>query len=76
MTQKQQTDIHEELTVAHQTFNKGLNSYAFFKIHNHETGEDLVQNTFMKTWNYLVKGGKIDMMKAFLYHILNNLNCR
>jgi RNA polymerase sigma-70 factor (ECF subfamily) len=27
----------------------------------------------MKTWLYLVKGGKIDMMKAFLYHILNNL---
>jgi RNA polymerase sigma-70 factor (ECF subfamily) len=27
----------------------------------------------MKTWKYLAKGGKIDMMKAFLYHILNNL---
>ena len=45
----------------------------FFKTHNHATGEDLVQDTFMKTWNYLVKGGKIDIMKAFLYHVLNNL---
>jgi RNA polymerase sigma-70 factor (ECF subfamily) len=36
-------------------------------------GEDLVQDTFMKTWSYLVKGGKIDVMKAFLYHVLNNL---
>jgi len=27
----------------------------------------------MKTWAYLIKGGKIDVMKAFLYHILNNL---
>jgi len=35
--------------------------------------EDLVQDTFMKTWSYLVKGGKIDVMKAFLYHVLNNL---
>ena len=33
----------------------------------------MVQTTFMKTWRYLVKGGKIDVMKAFLYHILNNL---
>jgi RNA polymerase sigma-70 factor (ECF subfamily) len=32
-----------------------------------------VQNTFLKTFNYLKKGGKIDTMKAFLYHILNNL---
>ena len=27
----------------------------------------------MKTWSYLVKGGKIEVMKAFLYHVLNNL---
>ncbi|MEI6494492.1 MAG: sigma-70 family RNA polymerase sigma factor [bacterium] len=27
----------------------------------------------MKTWKYLVRGGKIEMMKAFLYHVLNNL---
>ncbi len=27
----------------------------------------------MKTWVYLLKGGEIDTMKAFLYHILNNL---
>ena len=50
----------------------GLFSY-FFKTHDHATGEDLVQDTFIKTWRYLVKGGKIDLMKAFLYHILNQL---
>ncbi len=36
-------------------------------------GEDLVQETFTKTWKYLVKGGKIDLMKGFLYRVLNNL---
>ena len=61
------------LTVAHFDYEKELNAYAFFKVHNHETGEDLVQATFMKTWSYLVKEGKIDMMKSFLYHILNHL---
>ena len=50
-----------------------MNSYAFFKVNNHSTGQDLVQDTFMKTWMYLVKGGKINLMKPFLYHILNNL---
>src|SRR6185436_11146437 len=47
--------------------------HAFFKLNNHVTGEDLVQETFIKTWGYLVKGGKVDIMKAFLYHVLNNL---
>ena len=61
------------MTTAHNDFSKGLNTRAYFKVHDHDLGEDLVQDTFMKTWSYLVKGGQIDMMKAFLYHILNNL---
>ena len=50
-----------------------MNSYSFFKVHNHATSDDLVQDTFIKTWSYLAKGGKIEIMKAFLYHILNQL---
>ncbi len=61
------------LTLAHHDYERGLNSYAFFKTGNHAIGEDLVQDTFVKTWVYLVRGGKIDLMKAFLYHVLNNL---
>ncbi len=73
MTPKQKKEKQEVLTVAHHDYEKGLKARAFFKVHNKAVGEDLVQNTFMKTWMYLVKGGKIDTMKAFLYHILNNL---
>jgi RNA polymerase sigma-70 factor (ECF subfamily) len=73
MTPKQKLKLQEILTQAHHDFDKGLNTRAFFKINNRATSEDLVQDTFIKTWGYLVKGGKIDTMKAFLYHILNNL---
>jgi len=61
------------LTEAYHDHSKGMDSHAFFKIHSHEMNDDLVQETFMKTWVYLVKGGKIDIMKAFLYHVLNQL---
>jgi len=70
---KQMLKKERILTIAHNTFEKGLNLHAFFKVHDHEVSEDLVQDTFMKTWIYLVKGGKVEIMKAFLYHILNNL---
>ena len=59
--------------MAHHDFSVGMNAYFFFKTHNRETGQDLVQSTFMKTWSYLAGGGKFDLMKAFLYHVLNNL---
>ena len=72
--QIQETSAKEiVLTQAHHDYEKMLNLHAFFKVSNHALGEELVQDTFMKTWVYLVKGGKIDAMKAFLYHILNNL---
>ena len=74
MTTKQELQRRGwELDLAHHDFEKGLNLYAFYKLNNHDTGEDLVQDTFMKMWSYLLRGGKIDVMKAFLYHILNNL---
>jgi len=61
------------LTNAHTDFERGLSSYASFKVNNSSLSEDLVQDTFLKTWSYLVKGGEILKMKAFLYHILNGL---
>ena len=61
------------VTLAHYDYSKALNTHAFFRTSDHQVGEDLVQDTFVKTWAYLVKGGKIDQMRAFLFHILNNL---
>jgi RNA polymerase sigma-70 factor (ECF subfamily) len=73
MTPKQEAKRHAAFTLAHLDFEKGLNAHAYFKLHDHAMGNDLVQDTFIKTWSYLVRGGKIDVMKAFLYHVLNNL---
>jgi len=73
MSPTQETKQRTILTVAHHDYEKKLKLYAFFKVHNSITSEDLVQDTFIKTWKYLVKGGKIDVMKTFLYHVLNNL---
>jgi RNA polymerase sigma-70 factor (ECF subfamily) len=61
------------LTDAHHDFARGLSRYAHLKISDLALGDDLVQSTFMKTWLYLQKTGKIDLMRAFLYHVLNGL---
>ena len=46
------------LTQAHHDYARGMNSYALFKLRNHAMGQDLVQDTFIKTWTYLVRGGE------------------
>ncbi len=73
MTPDQARRQQQALTVAHHDYEKGLSKHAFFKLHDRAISQDLVQDTFIKTWRYLVRGGKIDVMKAFLYHVLNNL---
>jgi RNA polymerase sigma-70 factor (ECF subfamily) len=73
MTEKKETSLQTILTTAHLNYEKKLNIHAFFKLQDHALGEDLVQDAFIKTWKYLVRGGKIEIMRAFLYHILNDL---
>jgi len=73
ITLKQKIALRALLTLAHKDFEKGLNTRAFFKVHDRTISEDIVQDTFLKTWSYMLKGGKIVLMKSFLYHILNNL---
>ncbi len=73
MTSTEAIERNDILTVAHRTYEKGLSAHAFFKVHDKAVSDDLVQDTFMKTWKYLAQGGKIEVMKAFLYHVLNHL---
>jgi RNA polymerase sigma-70 factor (ECF subfamily) len=73
MTPQKHTEQQALLTTAYSDHAKGLMSYALYKLNNASLSDDLVQDTFSKTWKYLAKEGKIDIMKAFLYHILNNL---
>ncbi len=38
-----------------------------------EVARELVQDAFVRTWEYLQQGKQVDSMKTFLYKVLNNL---
>lgn len=73
MDKKESDKWSGEIAEAHLAHAKGLNQRSFFKLGNKALGADLVQETFLKAWLYLLRGGEIDAMRAFLYHILDNL---
>jgi len=73
MTDFAQKKLKHLLTLAHGSHIKGLRARAFFRTRDQIMGDDLVQDTFLKTWRFLVHGGKVDIMKAFLYHVLDCL---
>jgi RNA polymerase sigma-70 factor (ECF subfamily) len=47
--------------------------HAFFKIGDREMAKDILQDTFMKTWDYIMSGKEIANMRAFLYKTMGNL---
>lgn len=65
--------ISDDLSIAYGDNKDNLLRRALYKTNNQEVSKDLVQTTFLKTLLYLQKGGKVDLMRSFLNHILADL---
>jgi RNA polymerase sigma factor (sigma-70 family) len=73
LTKQEKIQLQTVMTNAHAEFEQGLLRHANFRVSDSGRCDDLVQDTFLKTWVYLIKAGKITSMKPFLYHVLNCL---
>ncbi|MBY0310277.1 sigma-70 family RNA polymerase sigma factor [Patescibacteria group bacterium] len=73
VTKRKTHKIQGEITMACDNYERALIRRALYKTNDYEMSKDLVQTTFLKTIQYLRKGGRIDMMRSFLSHILNAL---
>ena len=47
--------------------------HCYFRVSNRERALELTQESFMKTWDTVVKGKEIQNYRAFLFRVLNNL---
>ncbi len=65
--------INGEMSDAHDDYQGALLRRAIYKTNDTEVSQDLVQTTFLKTLLYLQRGGKIDLMRSFLNHVLGDL---
>jgi RNA polymerase sigma-70 factor (ECF subfamily) len=66
-------DIEQEFLAAYDAYADALYRHCFFRVYSRERADELVQDTFMKTWAYLRQGKKVDNLRAFLYRVANNL---
>lgn len=63
----------EVFTEAYDEYADALFRHCTFRLSHRERALELVQDTFMKTWDTLQKGTKVQNIRALLYRILNNL---
>ncbi len=58
---------------AYEKYSDALYRHCYFRLSDRERALDLVQETYLKAWQYIEDGQEIIAFKAFLYKILNNL---
>ena len=63
----------KQFIAAYDEFADSIFRHCYFRVSDREIAKDLAQETFTKTWDYLVRGGTIQNIKAFLYRTAHNL---
>jgi RNA polymerase sigma-70 factor, ECF subfamily len=66
-------DLESQLSDAYDEYADAIFRHCYFRLHERELGKDMMQQTFMKTWEYLSTGKEVENMRAFLYRTANNL---
>lgn len=65
--------VEQEFTKAYDQFADAIFRHCIFRVSDREKAKDIMQNTFVRLWGYMSQEKEIDNMRAFLYHIANNL---
>ena len=58
---------------AYEEYKDAIFRHCYFHTFDRERAKDALQETFVKTWEYIVEGNNIDNVRAFLYKVATNL---
>lgn len=62
-----------QLIEAFEAYGDELFRHAFFRLSDRERAVELVQDTFLRVWEYVRKGATVRDIRPFLYRTLRNL---
>ena len=65
--------IEQQFLAAYDPWRDALYRHIYFRVHSRERAEELLQETFMKTWQYCAAGERVENLRAFLYRVARNL---
>lgn len=63
----------QEFIEAYNSYSDAIFRHIYFRIYNRDAAKDLMQDVFVRTWDYLLKGKEVQNIKAFLYKVANNI---
>lgn len=63
----------QEFLAAYEAHADSIFRHCYFRTGDRELGKDLMQETFLKAWEYIASGKKVENLRAFLYKTANNI---
>ena len=63
----------EDFTDAYHEYKDAIFRHCYFHTFQRERAQELMQEAFLKTWEYIAEGHDIDNVRAFLYRVATNL---
>lgn len=73
MSSTPSTNIQDSFLAAYDQYSDAIFRHCYFRVFDRERGKDLMQEVFLRAWEYLARGEEVQNMRAFLYRIANNL---
>lgn len=71
---KAATKEGEKLLIeAYDAYADAIFRHCYFRVFSRERAKELMQETFLRAWDQMVKGEEIRHMRGFLYRVANNL---
>lgn len=65
--------LYNDFEKAYEDLSEPIWRHCYFRIHNRERAQEIAQDVFMKTWDYVREGKQIENLRAFLYKVAHNL---
>ncbi len=69
----QNSQIHDLFMDAYEQHADAIFRHYYFRVYSREKAQDLVQEVFMRVWDYVREGHEVRNIRAFLYKLANNV---
>ena len=64
---------NDEFIKAYDKYSDAIFRYCYYRVYEREEAKELVQEVYMRTWEYISKGNTIENMRAFFYKVAYHL---
>ena len=65
--------LEKEFVQAYDSYNDPIFRFIFFRVHDREIAIELMQEVFVRTWDYTREGQEIQHMRGFLYQVARRI---